>query len=386
MLRELANRIRHTIENQDCDAIVAVGVDNATYLSGCVFPFADNYPDRKAVVVRTRTGEALIICPFDWARAIRDQRWEESIFIYDENAGMPPTAIVGCLAAALSDLGITKRKIGLDTLRTSKRFMDELAGSLPGVDWVSCDQMLRDLRITKTEAEVELLEIAAKQSDMGIIGALNHLEGAVDGPGYSVAEFSERVRVHIIESGGSGIGHLATMQGAEMEQYYAPQRGIFLPGNLVRCDVNNHFLGYWSNAGRMAFIGQPAPEYAKSYEDNLVLKAAAQDVLQPGKRCDQVFHEVERTAEEDGIRYWHEVGIGHGVGVSQREAPCLHHYDRTLLEPGMVLALDIYTYGPLGELIHSKDIYEIVENGVRLISWYKNWDRLYAVTGSRARH
>jgi Xaa-Pro aminopeptidase len=311
---------------------------------------------------------------------------EETILTYDENAGMPPTAIVESLAAALSDLGITVRKIGLDTLRTSKRFIDELASILPGVDWVSCDQMLRGLRITKTEAEVELLEKSARQSEMGIIGALNHLEGAVDGPGYSVAEFSERVRVHIIESGGSGIGHLATVQGAEVEQYYAPQRGVFLPGSLVRCDVTNHFLGYWSNAGRMAFIGQPTAEYAKSYEDNLVLKAAAQNVLRPGKRCDQIFHEVERIAEERGIQFWHKVGIGHGVGVSQREAPYLHHYDKTLLEPGMVLALDIYTHGPLGELIHSMDIYEIVEDGVRLLSWYKTWDRLYAVTGSRARH
>jgi len=52
----------------------------------------------------------------------------------------------------------------------------------------------------------------------------------------------------------------------------------------------------------------------------------------------------------------------------------------------MVLVLDIYTYGPRRELIHSKDTYEIVEDGCRLMSWYRNWDRLYAVTGFRASH
>ncbi len=386
MIDELKTKIRQAIEKKDCDAIVAVGVDNATYLSGCVFPFADNYPDRKVVLVQTKEGNASVICPFDWAQAIRDQGWEESLVTYDENAGMPPTAVVKALAAVLSGQGIARGKVGLDTSRASKRFMDELLNSLPGVDWVSCDQMFRDLRIIKTKVEVDLLERAAKQSDKGIIGALNHLEGAVDVPGYTISEFSERVRVHLIEFESSGIGHLAVLQGTDMRQYYASQRGTFSQGSLVRIDVTNHYLGYWSNTGRMAIIGRPTVGQAKAYEDNLVLKAVAQKALKPGGRCNHVFHEVEKTAEGTGIRYWHDVGVGHGVGVSHREAPYLHRYDTTLLEPGMVLVLDIYTYGPLGELIHSKDTYEIVEGGFRLISWYKNWDRLYAVTGFRAAH
>jgi hypothetical protein len=52
----------------------------------------------------------------------------------------------------------------------------------------------------------------------------------------------------------------------------------------------------------------------------------------------------------------------------------------------MVLALDIYTKGPGNELIHSKDIYEVEEEGARLLSWYRIWDRLYEVTGFRAAH
>lgn len=386
MIDELKIKMRHTIEKQDCDAVVTVGIDNVTYLSRCVLPFADSYPDRKAVLVQTKEGKASMICPFDWAQAIRDQGWEDSIAIYDENAGMPPTAIVKSLATVLSGLSVARGKVGLDISRASKLFMDELVSSLPDIDWVSCDQMFRDLRIIKTKAEMELLDTAAKQSDKGIIGALNHLEGAVNAPGYTLSEFSERVRVHLIEYGSSGVGRLAVLQGDDTKQYYALPRGVFSQGSLVRINVTNHYLGYWSNAGRMMVIGQPSVEQAKAYEDNLALKAAAQKVLKPGIRCNQVFHEVEKTAEEAGIPYWHEVGIGHGVGVSHREPPYLHRYDTTLLEPGMVLVLDIHTYGPLGELIHSKDTYEIVDGGSRLISWYKNWDRLYAVTGFRAAH
>ena len=47
----------------------------------------------------------------------------------------------------------------------------------------------------------------------------------------------------------------------------------------------------------------------------------------------------------------------------------------------MVIALDIYTYGPRQELVHSKDIYAITEEGNRKLSWYKTWDKLYHVYG-----
>jgi hypothetical protein len=52
----------------------------------------------------------------------------------------------------------------------------------------------------------------------------------------------------------------------------------------------------------------------------------------------------------------------------------------------MVIALDIYTYGPRQELVHSKDVYAITEEGNRKLSWYKTWDKLYNVYGIRATH
>lgn len=50
----------HAVLN-DYDAIVATGVDNFTYLSGVVLPFAYNYPDRKAVIVKTKNGQDDVI-------------------------------------------------------------------------------------------------------------------------------------------------------------------------------------------------------------------------------------------------------------------------------------------------------------------------------------
>ena len=76
----------------------------------------------------------------------------------------------------------------------------------------------------------------------------------------------------------------------------------------------------------------------------------------------------------------------HGVGASHHEPPYLTPGDDTELEPGMVIAVDVLTIGPGKELIHSKDVYVVEEEGSRLLSWYRNWDRFYEVTGFRAAH
>ena len=386
---ELSAKLTQGIQARGYDVIVAVGPDNFTYVTGAVAPFGMKYPDRLAIVVRPRQGPGVAICPVEWAEAIKSQGWTESVMTYDENESMPPRPAVTLLASALGELGVRSGRIGLDMARASRRFVELLSQLLPGADLVACDDLLRELRLIKTQAERELLAIAAQQAERGIVGALNHIEGAFDAPGgigYTVGECSQRIRVHISDLGASHVGHLATMRGPYAHLVYAPQRGDdrLLKGDLVRMDVTYHCRGYWANAGRMVVIGEPTQEQRKSYEENLALKAAGEKMLKPGMPCSDVFRKVQARAAQDEINLWAEPGIGHGIGVSCEEGPHLNPYDHTVLAPGMVLALDIYTLSPRGELIHSKDTYEIVEDGHNLLSWYRKWNRLYAVTGVQA--
>ncbi len=380
------DKIKDAVARCDCDAVMAVGADNFNYLSGTVLPFAWNYPERKAVVVLLKGDEGFVVCPFDWSEAVKDQGWRGEVVAYDENDGMPPDAMVKTLSQVLSYKGMERSKIGVDASRASRGLMEALAERMPQVEWRPVDPLLRGLRIVKTPEEVSLIEAAARHSDRGIVNALNHLEGAVESPGYTIAEFSERVRVHVCESGGSGVGHLSTTIGSDSQLYYTPPRGRFKNGELFRVDVSSHYKGYWAKVGRMGVTGKPTPEQSAAYRDNLRLKAAALETLKPGVACNEVYVNVKKVAERERIPLWAEVGIGHGLGTSHHEPPYLNLSDPTVLREGMVIALDVYTYGPRRELIHSVDAYEVVERGSRLLSWYRDWDRLYAVTGFRAAH
>ena len=385
-MEQLESRVDAVINRCECDAVLAFGVDNFNYLTQTVLPFAWHYPTRRAAALFPKNGRPVVTCPLDWSEAVKDQDWIGEIVPQDEALAVGDDAVMGSLTKIIRNLELEGKTIGIDTSRITKSLMDSLLKQFPSVKWLPVDAVIRELRLVKTSSEVSYIEKACKQADRGIVYALMHLEGTVDNPGYTISEFTERIRVHINENGASGVGLLNTAFGTECQIYYTPQRGWVKEGDLFRMDVSSEYLGYWANVGRMGVTGSPTAEQEAAYRDNLRLRASALETLKPGVACNEVYTQVVRAAEKQGIAFWKEVGIGHGVGASHHEPPYLNLSDGTELKEGMVIALDIYTYGPRQELIHSKDIYHITEGGHRKLSWYRDWKELYEVTGFRATH
>ncbi|MFH1180453.1 MAG: Xaa-Pro peptidase family protein [Candidatus Bathyarchaeota archaeon] len=383
---QLKQKNETAVAESGYDAVLAVGVDNFNYITRTVLPFAENYPSRKAATLLPKEGTPVVIVPQDWSQALLDQGWTGEVLVYDENQGYETGGFVKTVEELIVGMGLDKNKIGIDTSRVSKGLMDSLSGKLPSVVWESADPMLRDLRIIKTQGEIGFIERACKQADRGIVYALMHLEGVVENPGYTIAEITERIRVHVNENGASGVGLLNSAFGSDGQIYYTPQKGGVKEGELFRMDVSAHYMGYWTNVGRMGVTGKPTPEQENAYKENLKLKATALEMLKPGVACNEVYAHVTRAAEKQAVGFWKEPGIGHGVGASHHEAPYLNLNCSTELKEGMMIALDIYTYGPRQELVHSKDVYAITEEGNRKLSWYKTWDKLYNVYGIRATH
>jgi Xaa-Pro aminopeptidase len=338
------------------------------------------------MVLLTREGEGCVICPVDWEQAVLDQGWKGRIFSCREDSGINGKTLIKRLSTVVRQYHLQKGRIGLDSVSLPTRFVENLKESLPSADWFPSDALFREMRLMKSKAEIRLIETASRHSEIGIIGALQHMEGSMDGTGYTLSEFSERVRVHVYEAGGSGVGLMATMRGVEGQTWYSPQRGKFRDGDLIRIEVTNHFHGYWSNACRMAVIGQASEGQIRSYRNNLMLKKAAEELCRPGVSCREVFERVAEVAKSQKIKYCPQFGLGHGVGTGERESPYFGSDDPTVLEPGMVVMLSIYSYGAQCEIICSKDTYQITAEGFRLLSWYKNWDKLYRVTGFRSAH
>jgi Xaa-Pro aminopeptidase len=377
--------VRRLVDASGCAAFVVFGADNFRYLTGATLPFAENYPERQAAAIIPAEGDTCaVVTPVDWLQAVKDQGWMEAAVAYDENEGPHPAAFAKTLAKTLTGMGLAKGKIGYDAERASSGLV-EAVKAVTKAKLVPVDAALYAARAVKNPAEVALIEQSCEFADRGIIHALNHLEGTLWGPGYTVPEYAERVRVHAFESGASGVGHMAVMMGDDTRLVYTPHRGDVDEGLVIRNDITCHSMGYWCSISRMAYTGYAPPEVEDAYAENQYLKHVAEDLLKPGARCDKIYAKVTSEAEKGGTKL-HGPIIGYGVGCSHFEAPYLVAGNAEELKTGNVIALGVETLGPRREIIVDRDVYEITHEEAKKLSWYRCWDRIYEVTGFRAVH
>jgi Xaa-Pro aminopeptidase len=388
---ELTAKVEKGLGAAGIDALLVSGSSNITYLSGgIVFPYLDQRMTQPVALFQSlRSGRRLLACTHELSDIPCQLGWDGEVVTYELSEPTPAQSLAAALARALPAAELAGLRVGCDFAATSSGQLAAFQAALPAHEAVGLDETVRDLRLVKTEAEIRLLEIVARMGDRGFISALNHTEGAaLDSLSYPVWEYGERFRVHVGEFGGSGVGNLALLRGERGRDLYSPTptRETFVPQEFVRMENSLHSYGYWSTGARTVYTDRPDQAALQSWSDNQQLKRAALATLRPGSRASDVYAAVVAASEASGIPFWQTSDVGHGVGTAEREAPYLAPYDQTALAPGMVIVLAVYTFGSQGELIGNKDTYLITEAEPRLLTWYKNWDRLYALHGTSARH
>jgi Xaa-Pro dipeptidase len=384
---EILGKLNSIIMINDLEVLILADPDNFTYATGVDLPYAEQYPHKTVMAVISRDEKVhAVFCEPDWVDLVKDQGWEGMIFPFAFEKNGSYRTLVEKLNEFSKKYLPSNARIGMDDDLWPQKLYESIQ-ALNKYQWIPVTKYVKDARMIKTRAEMRLLEEACRHTDRAIISALNHSEGNVHDPlGYDLWEFTERIRVHVGEFGGSGTGNIVTLQGDEMGLLYKPPEGIFEKGNLIRSEVTNHHRGYWSNGGRVFVVGRPSHEQVKIYEEYISIKNSALEWLSAGKKCSEVYDHIDEFSAQESINLFKEAGFGHGVGVGERESPFLSHEDETILQPGMVIVLAIYLINASGELICSKDTYEITNHTPRLLSWYKNWDQIYALVGNSARH
>ena len=388
---ELGAKIKGGMEAAGVDAVIVAGSGNITYLTGgVVFPYLDQKVIQPVALYQAYgNGEAILFTTFELSDIPDQLGWTGDVHIYELDEATPAASLAKAVAGRLGNEAVAGRTIGYDFEQMSGGFYKALAERLPGHNGVRIDKVLRQLKLVKSDAEVRLLEITGRMGDRGFISALNHAEGAaLDTLSYPIWEYGERFRVHVGEFGGSGVGNLSILQGERARELYSKTgtRETFLENEYIRMEYSLQSYGYWVTGARTVYVGQPDLAATTAWANNCRLKQVAVETLTAGTRASQVYQAVQGASADLGIEFWQTTDIGHGVGTTEREAPYLALYDDTVLAPGMVIVVAVYTYGPRRELLVNKDLYLVTDGQPRLLTWYKNFDALYALHGTSARH
>jgi len=375
---EIYDKIVAAVKGSTFDSVLVTGADNFAYMAGAAVPFLALYPDSPVAVLWPKRGEPTVIAPEEWEETIQTQSSVKKTATYCGGVDAFTEAVASLLK------GKKNTRVGVDLLRIPEATLALLKKRLPDTEWVSADGLIRELRATKTEEELALLEDTAYKVDHGIFGTQHHV---LITSTRSEMSLGEEVRVHCLERGLDVVGGHSVSQGASgpsATKFWprAPYYGIghekkLKEGEYVRMEARYSIDGYWGTGSRLMTQGYPTAEQREAYNNIVSLREAALTAMKPGAKCSDIYKAMKAIAQSRDVKLVEGLALGHGIGVADVEAPYISAKDDTKLCTGMVLVIRPVVEGPKGELLWSSDTVFLEEDGPRVVGWYKDWRAPY---------
>jgi Xaa-Pro dipeptidase len=270
------------------------------------------------------------------------------------------------IAKALKDAGVSTGKLGVEE-RVRFELMDGIGKELPALEFTSADPVTAGCRMTKSPAEIALLQRANDITIACYRAALASLR-----EGMTQQELSANVA-----AGYKALG----VEGDAMAifgKYTAFPHGSIQPqklreGDLVLIDDGCRVEGYQSDITRTVIFGKPTQRQRDIWELERKAQDAAFRAARPGAPCESVDAAARKVITDAGFGPGYKLpGLphrtGHGIGLDGHEWPYLVRGNKLHMEPGMCFS-DEPTIAIFGEFgVRLEDCMYITEDGARMFS------------------
>ena len=295
---------------------------------------------------------------------MRTQSRLRSLRLYEEFVEDP----VLVFADALRERGLGAGAIGVELTHLSHADFGTLAAALPDAQLVRADELLEELRMVKTPAELEAIR------DIGIAAERIAAEVCAGfGAGATERAIANFVAERYAEAGGDGLTMLVVGSGPRSAAVNAPPTDRKLErGDIVRLDIIGTKARYHSDVARTAVVGEPTSEQQHVYDLLLGVHRRCLDALRPGALTTDIFAIYRDAMDAAGLPPYHFVG--HGLGITLHEDPFVNDLKPIALEPGMVLCIEPLTLieGRFGmqiedEVLITADGYELITEAGELL-------------------
>jgi Xaa-Pro aminopeptidase len=357
----IANRLTSALAPHGLDAVVAFSKENIAYGIGYTIPSqALGVRERQFALAVDADGAASLLLTANEAEEARSRSTVSDLNPYDEFADDP----MEVLAGMLRDLGVERDRIGLELDAMPADRWERLKSLLPQATFVHGRQAFQDARMIKTPLELERLRRAARIADIAQAEARSAVkEGMTEQDLYRLVV--DRALAH-----GADSVLLVQVAAAERSSLSnpSPSDRPLRRGDVVKIDVFVSVGGYLSDTGRCIVIGEATPEQHEIWRRMQETMAVIHAVIRPGVEARAVWQtfvdEFGRHGMAPAIRF-----LGHGLGLSLHEEPFVAAHSDTVIESGMVLAIEpVYREGEIG--FHLEDNLIVTNGGVENMTSY----------------
>lgn len=211
------------------------------------------------------------------------------------------------------------------------------------VELIPISGLIEEIRIIKTEEELDVMKKAAKIAD----DAFLHIQKYIK-PGVKEIEIANELEFFMRRQGATSSSFdtiVASGWRSALPHGVASTKEI-ASGELVTLDYGALYNGYCSDITRTVAVGEIDDQLKEIYD--IVLEANKRGVqeIKPGmtgKEADAVTRDYI-TEKGYGKNFGHSTG--HGLGLEVHEAPTLSSRSKQVLKPGMVVTVEPGIYIP----------------------------------------
>lgn len=352
-------RLHALMDEAGLAAVVVRSGQNVTYLAGVSFHgtlarHLDLAGSRRGVVVvwPRHADPVFVIEVTALGPAARDS-WIERLEVFSGYT----ESLFERVATVLSLLGLERSPVGFDKNFIGAGYWEELARRLPGLEMLDCSSLMDNVRLIKTDAEIDRFRTGAALLDSAFREAL---------PTIRPGELEREVHARIIASciaRGAEFAHGILNSHRNPLIYCGESDFAFARGDIVRTDYLAYVGGYPGHQSRNAVIGKPTGDQASDYARYHEIYRSAAERLRPGMSVGELYDFIVGQFARIGWQY--EAGlVGHSVGPWwHQQEPIFCRGGREMLQPGMVVALE-----PFLAHWHCQDLFLITEAAPLLLS------------------
>lgn len=255
-----------------------------------------------------------------------------------EQAPDPATGAVEKIEVFLLKNKLTAATIGIEYNSIPYRIIKTLEEKFPGIQWIDVGEAMAKLRMIKDDDEIDAIRRAAALADIGQEAVLKFARpGMTELEVFALIhrdmEASAGCRVPLMSDLSTGIG---TNGGGGM-----PTNRIISKGDPLLSDFQPCLQGYWGDSCSTVIIGdEPTADQKKTFSLVKETLYIGIEAIRPGIPA----KEVDRLMRNHLGNYPHH--SGHSVGTAYHEEPRITPYNDTILEAGMIIALEPAIYQP----------------------------------------
>lgn len=284
--------------------------------------------------------------------------------------GFAPDALAP-LVDVLKDLGLGRGKVGVD-------FGTEMHMALPltvfrrlettakGTTFVDGAPAIWKLRQIKSPAEIEVIRKSCLASSKGLMKALRAVK-----PGMTERTVHQNIFVEILRAGADTVPFLPIHSGPGNYNMYgmaATDRKI-RKGDIVWSDPACTIKGYYSDFDRMVAIGKATADQKEIYGAIYDVTTECIDAIKPGRPISDAVKTRDKSYKRRGLTEIQGFAgrMGHASGLEMTEPPSVAAFDKTTLEPGMVIHLEPKLARPYGGFL-LEEVVAVTKTGYDLLT------------------